>query len=91
MEFLCVRLLELLLQIAEHKQQEVCGLENSVSTAYGSWEEVLRLLVEHGALIVADIYSTTIIYAYMFYKIFYSVYLLVYFLWEQIFNLKWDN
>ncbi|CAL5388603.1 unnamed protein product [Camellia sinensis] len=24
----------------EHKQQEVCGLENSVSTAYGSWEEI---------------------------------------------------
>ncbi|CAL5389832.1 unnamed protein product [Camellia sinensis] len=23
----------------EHKQQEVCGLENSVSTTYGSWEE----------------------------------------------------
>ncbi|CAL5413237.1 unnamed protein product [Camellia sinensis] len=25
---------------AKHKQQEVCGLENSVSTAYGSWEEI---------------------------------------------------
>ncbi|CAL5389827.1 unnamed protein product [Camellia sinensis] len=34
------KLLGLLLQIAEHKQQEVCGLENSVSTAYGSWEEI---------------------------------------------------